>query len=294
MDIVNIYGHLSNKSPIIIGVGNYNSIHGLLTYSTNSLQMISLPEIVTPNVLELILTYETPSNSLDDDKIYFTLAVKNTDKYININIEFDGTNNIAYAELSSKKAFFWIDYSSIDRNPRSQLLAGALYSFKTTLGEQNYIVTWKIKDFPNGELVIFLPTTWYESINNFCQINHGIITLVENLNQITFKGYTTPRWCQEASNIIHCGTDMVCGNCMGPCDNSQHICYINPSPQETRFICGPKELEPKMTVSSTVSVAEPSQTQTQTSTNTTVTWGAIFFVFVIVIIIAWAIFSKST
>jgi LPXTG-motif cell wall-anchored protein len=321
MDIVDIYGHISDKSELILGVGNYNNVHGLLTYFPNEdlLQMRSLPEIVTPSVVHVILTYEKPSSINNTDKVYFSLTVKNDqylateknsaplikkkDKYINIKIELDGDRKVASACISSEKAYFWIDYSSVDKTPRSQLLAGALYSLQTTFGEQDYIVSWKIQGFSNGDLVIFLPTTWYEKSPDgpFCQSKSGVITLVESLNQLGFKGYTTQQWCEDIPNVVNCVEGTECGQCLGQCQNLNHICYPNINGHnvqlavgqlsdvpDKQFICGPPNLEPKLNQSSMVSFSESSPPPT---TGNAATWIAIIIIVIIVALLAWG-FSR--
>lgn len=302
MDIVDIYGHIPDKSELIIGVGNYNNIHGLLTYfpSEDLLQMKTLPEVITPSVVQLILTYEKPSNIDKSNRIYFSLAVKDApSRYINIKIDIDDDDKVACACISSEKAFFWIDYSNIDRTPRSQLLAGSLYSLQTTFGEQEYIVSWKVKGFSNGDLIIFLPTKWYEtsSQDNFCQYKEGIITLVESLNQLGFKGYTSQQWCEDVPHVTHCSTEMQCGDCMGQCRDVNHICYpnpeynsVNPHPNINKFICGDHKHEPKMDQSSIVSFSDTTPIQT---TGTTATWVAIITIFVIVALLVWGLTRKN-
>jgi hypothetical protein len=302
MDIVDIYGHIPDKSELIVGVGNYNNIHGLLTYfpMEDLLQMKPLPEIITPSVVQVILTYERPSNIANLNKVYFSLTVKDdVSKYINIKIDRDGNDKVASATISSEKAFFWIDYSNIDRIPRSQLLAGSLYSLRTTFGEQDYIVSWKVQGFSNGDLVIFLPTKWYEktSTDSFCQHKEGIITLVESLNQIGFKGYTTQQWCEEVSHVTHCPTETHCGECLGYCHDSNHICYPNPEynidtnhPNIPMFKCGDRFHEPRLDQSSMVSFSDSTPTQ---NTGTVATWIAVAIIFVLVILLVWGISRKD-
>lgn len=315
--IVNIYGHIPNKSEIVIGVGNYNNVHGLLAYFPieNLLQIRPLPEIIIPSVIELILTYENPSSvNNNDNRVYFSLAIKNNyhlkskqnntnqDKfnqtYINVNIEQEGDKKIACACISTEKAYFWIDYSSIDKKPRSKLLAGALYSLQTTFGEQNYVVSWKIQGFSNGDLIIFLPTKWYEpnhnisnntTQENFCQSESGVITLTERLNQIKFKGYTTQQWCEDVSFVTHCIDDEQCGKCLGPCRDPNQICYANFNSTGDKFICGVPNKEPKLNQSLLVSFTEsPVQTM-----GTFATWLAIIAIVIIVIVLTWGLSKKN-
>lgn len=286
-NIVDIYGHIADKSEIILAVGNYNSIHGLLTHISreNLLQFRSLSEVVTPSVIQLILTYEKPLNE-SSNKLHFSLAVKNYDnstpnKYINVYIE----NQIACATISSEKAFFTIDYSSIDKTPRSNLLAGSLYCLRTTILNKEYIVSWRIHGFSNGDLIIFLPTTWYEKNNSVCQQKNGLINLIESLNQLQFKGYTTEQWCETKSDVINCQDGNLCGECLGQCKNLNHICFPNSNsnaPLSENFICGIPTKEPDMIQYSMVSFAE---TNTQQTTGTTATWIAVVIMFLLIIIL---------
>jgi hypothetical protein len=343
MNVVDIYGHIANKSELILGVGNYNNIHGLLTYfpSEDLLQMRSLPETITPSVIQLVLTYETPSIAEDNNRVYFSLAVKDTDKYINIRVEPNEDHKVACTCISPKKAFFWIDYSSIDKFPRSQILAGALYSLQTTFGEQNYVVSWKIQGFSNGDLVIFLPTTWYEPVNTkqyhhdvenssypttrynkvgsnyemqqswihsgffestadslnpqqiltenksskVCELKIGATTLVENLHRLGFKGYTTQKWCEDFSHVIHCTDNKQCGECLGHCDNPDHICYPDVNSSGKHFICGSSNNEQQSTQFHMVSFAE-----TGTGTlGTTAVWITVIVIVIIVSLLSWGL-----
>ena len=292
LGVVDIYGHIPDKTEILIGVGNYNNVHGLLTYFPveDLLQMRTLSEVITPSVLQLVLTYERPSHVNKTNRVYFSLAVKGFDanqKYINVKIELDNDKKVACACLAPDKAFFWIDYSSIDNTPRSQLLAGALYSLQTTFGEQDYVVSWKIQGFSNGDLVIFLPTTWYEQEGDFCQVKNGATILIESLHQLGFKGYTTQRWSEDVTQVIHCTDDRQCGECLGPCPDPKHICYPNLTSGNLgkKFICGSPTYEPKLNESVFVSFNE-SQNAPQ---GTTATWIAAVSIVIIVALLAWGL-----
>lgn len=292
-NIVNIYGHIVDKSEVILSVGNYNNIHGLLTWlpKENFLEFFGLSEIITPSVIQLILTYEKPLNVISN-KTYFSLAVKNTNgdppnKYLNVNIEKEGDTQIACATISSEKAFFTIDYSSIDKIPRSHILAGALYCLRTTILDKEYIVSWKINGFSNGDLIIFLPTTWYENINSnntFCQSKNSLINLIENLNQIQFKGYTTQQWCETNPDVINCKDGILCGSCLGNCKDPNHICFPNSNPNSTdnKFICDIPDKEVNMIQSTMVSFVDNNAPQT---TGNAATWIAIVIIFLFIIIL---------
>lgn len=289
MEIVDIYGHLVDGSELVLAVGNYNSIHGLACYfpKEDLLQIRPVHEIITPSVLQLILKYEKPSNITSGEKIYFSLSLKeNKEKYINVKIEKEKS---ACAVVSNEKAIFSLDYSSVDKNPRPLLLAGALYSLETVFGEQRYIVSWKIEGFSNGNLAIFLPTTWYEpqAESSFCEMKRGIIDLIENLNQLQFKGYSTQQWCEVAAQVTYCQDNNLCGDCFGQCPNPRHICY--PDPASSKFVCGSMEVEPDMTQSTTVSFAETSKPQ---SNNNLATGIAVIVVFLLVILLFWGLYYR--
>jgi len=293
MDVVNIYGHLYDKSEIVIGVGNYNNIHGLACYypEEDLLQIRSMAEIMVPSVIQLILHYEGNPPKSYNDKSYFYLEVKTDDytsapKYINVNIDVDGDEKVACAVISDQKCLFTIDYSVVDKIPRSKILAGTLYSLQTILGEQKYIVSWKINGFSNGDLVVFLPTMWYENIDGTCQFKSGINSLVNSLNQLKFKGYTTEKWCETAPFIINCYDNNLCGNCLGQCSNDNYICW----PENNGFICGSHDNEPDMLHTTLVSFVNDSQTPS--TLGTTATWIAIIIIFIIVGILAWGLTHK--
>lgn len=302
-DIVNIYGDVKSGSSVIICAGNFNNISGVLAYYSGEdlLQIRSMPEIIAPAVLELILNYERPITA-KPGKLYFSLQVKSSDneishRFINVNIEVEGNQRVAVACISTEKAIFSIDYSAIDRTDRGYLMAGSLYSIEYTFGEQTYIVSWKIHGFGNGDLIIFLPTTWYEQqkyangeqsiLTNICKQNSGINLLIERLNQVQFKGFTTQKWCETRSGVAHCQDNNLCGDCLGQCLDPSHICY--PDLNNTNFICGPKQDAPDMTENNMVSF---STTEPPSTTGTGATWAAIIIIFIIVLLLAWGLNTR--
>jgi hypothetical protein len=315
-DIVDIYGDLVDGSSVIISAGNFNNISGILAYYSGDdlLQIRPLPEIIAPAVPELILTYERPITARSD-KIYFSLQVNDFSKsprYINVNIEAQGNQKIAVACISTEKAIFNIDYSSIDQpnsSGRNYLMAGSLYSLEYTLGEQTYVVSWKIHGFSNGDLIIFLPTTWFEPQNpstqsvsnqnyNICEKYSGVDLLLERLNQLQFKGFTTQKWCETVPNVSHCQDNNLCGDCMGQCLDPSHICYpdlngknlngknLNNSPP---FVCGPKHLAPNMMETNMVSFSTSDPPPT---TGTGATWVAVILIFIIILLLAWGLNTR--
>ena len=78
-------------------------------------------------------------------------------------------------------------------------------------------------------------------IGTFCHNKTGLITLVESLNQLKFKGFTTQQWCEEAPHVINCAESKFCGECMGQCPNPNDICYLSNinvgSTGQNKFIC---------------------------------------------------------
>ena len=302
MEAVDIYGHIRDNSTVLIGVGNYNNIHGLACYypSDDILQIRSMPDIMTPSVIEVIVRYERPTASMSSSKsaktskggkVYFFLEVKNnyageTSRYINVDIDVEDGKKVATAMVSTEKAYFTIDYSSVDKTPRDKLLAGALYSLQTTFGEQDYVVSWKINGFSNGDLIIFLPTTWYENVGGSCETRMGAGALVDSLNQLKFKGYTTQQWCESGSHVVNCHDNNMCGECFGPCQNPDDICW----PNGDRFICGPHRDEPNMIEADMVSFAQVSSTPQ--TTGTFAAWAAVIAIFLIVAVLAWGLSHK--
>ena len=303
--VVNVYGNIPDKSELLIAVGNYNNIHGLLTYFPHEHypQFRSFPDVITPSVIEVILTYENPQNITDSSKVYFTLAIKDNTLINNIdptqpilsidppnsyiNVEVDNELS-ARAIISSEKRYFWIDYSIIDKIPRSQLLSGSLYSLKTTVDNHDYIVSWKIKEFSDGDLIIFLPTTWYESESNgICEKYTGSISIVEKLQLLNFRGYSTKSWCEHLSDMTHCSIEEHCGECLGQCSDPNTICHPNINSSPT-FICGSPLQEPNLNNCSNVTFAPIPQ-----STGTNATWLAVISILIIVILLTWGLSRKS-
>jgi hypothetical protein len=264
MDISNnIYGNIKNNQEIIISIGNYNNIFGLLSNMDGSLKVNNLTEINeiadTRKIIRFILIYENLkthdkklnnpldysinpkdllNNHLKDysinpkDLLKFSLKINDDggdDKYLNIKIN---NKNKAIATISSKKAIFWVDYSTIDNvnSARTNLLAGSLYLLATYNNNIKYNIQWPINNDLNSELVIFLPTQWYEKNINNCQLNNGgYIQLIDKLKQLSFKGYNTKKWCEEVDYIYNCDINTKCGDCMGMCDTNK-ICqpdFIN-------------------------------------------------------------------
>lgn len=256
-NVVDIYGNILDKSELIIAVGNYNNIHGLLTFNNNLLEMRTLFEIESQSVIKVIYQEATSK--------YFSLYSSQHNKYLNVDID----DEVATAILSNEKALFWIDYSIIDQTPRDELLAGVLYSLKTRVDDKEYIVSWKIKDFSNGDLIIFLPTTWYERVDNVCILKRGSDQLIQKLNQLHFKGYTNEGWCQNIPTVTNCNDDKTCGECLGKCSNHQEICSL----YNNNLIC-------------------QSISNNKTRSNNLVIWIALITIVIIVALLAWGIMNK--
>jgi hypothetical protein len=256
----NIYGPLDNQSNIVLGIGNYNNVHGLLTSEDDILSMKLLSEITTPNVIELNLEY---SDNL------FSLSVKDTNKYVGVIIE-DYNAKIAHTCISDTKTYFSVNYSSIDKTPRTNLFSGVLYSLQTTINNISYTVSWKINNLPNGDLILFLPLSWYDDT---CTIKDGLITLVESLKQLNYKGYTNEHWCHNVKNIIHCDDEQKCGICLGHCDNTSEICDLN---DDNTFVC----------VASNITVNDQTNND-QNNNQANYTWLAVILVLLIILLLWW-------
>jgi len=226
-EIVNIYGHIADESIIVIGAGYYNTVKGLLSVinDDDDIQINIVDKLKSEKIIEIVLKYEQNEN--------FSLKIKDKDEYIGIKLE----NNKAIACKNNVKTLFTIDYSIIDKKSREKILSGVLYSLKTKIKGKNYNVEWKIENLPNGELIMFLPLNWYE--NETCEKTSDINNLIERLNRLYFKGYTSLKWCKNMSKVLNCENSIICGNCMGKCPNFGDICYS--SGKEGVFICGKKE-----------------------------------------------------
>lgn len=302
MDTVNLYGDIRSDSSVIIGAGNFNNISGVLVDDADRLQIRSMAEVLAPTVVEFILHYEQPITA-QPNKLYFSLRVKptrplfqtleklptsNSVRYLNAKIEAEGDRQIAVTCLSSDKAIFSVDYSAIDRTNRDHLLAGSLYSLEYTFGEQTYVISWKMHDSINGDLIIFLPTTWYERQLEICSQQSGVNLLVERLNQVQFKGFTTQKWCETMPGVTHCQDNSLCGDCLGQCADPSQICY--PNLDTGNFICGSKQVAPDMTENNLVSFSDVDPPPTTTGTGAT--WVAVVIIFLIVLLLAWGLNTR--
>ena len=261
----NIYGNIKNNQEIIISIGNYNNIFGLVSNINGSIKVNNLNEIneITDKrkIIRFMLIYENlktnteilnngvkphysinpkdllnnrvkPYSVFPPEMLKFSLKINDDggdDKYLNIKIN---NKNKAIATISSKKEIFWMDYSTIDNvnSDRTNLLAGSLYLLSTYNNNIKYNIQWPINNDLNSELVIFLPTQWYEKNSNNCQLNNGgYIQLIDKLKQLSFKGFNTKKWCKEVDYIYNCDINTKCGDCMGMCDTNK-ICqpdFIN-------------------------------------------------------------------
>jgi len=259
-DVVNIYGQIDNLSEVVLGIGNYNNVFGLLTLEEDNLSMKLLSELLIPNIVELILEYSSEH--------LFTLAIKNTDKYIGVKSETSLNHvngKVLYTCISDTKTYFSINYSSIDRVSRSNIFSGALYSLFTIVDGIKSYVSWKFNGLPYSDLILFLPLSWYG--HDTCENKTGLITLVENLNQLRFKGYTNEQWCKNIKHVIHCNDEQRCGNCLGYCDDDLHICKLD---DNNNFIC-------ESTIINT------------TNDQTNYTWLAVLLTIIIILFLWWAL-----
>jgi hypothetical protein len=272
MDMTNnIYGNIRDNQELIISIGNYNNIFSIVSNNNNSIQINNLNNIndnIMSKISRFIIKYETQNDkqfkellgiskgNAKNKKLKFTLKLQDNDilytinntknkkeRYLNIKAINKDT---AIAVISEEPRIFWIEYSTIDNSYRSNLLAGSLYLLATNYNNKKYNVQWKINTDLNGELIIFLPTTWYEKIDDYCKLNTGgYIQLIENLKRLSFKGYTTDKWCEEVSHIYNCDIYNKCGDCMGACDNSK-ICLPNLENNNAKFLCDDYTNEDKL------------------------------------------------
>lgn len=283
MSIVNIYGPIDDESGVIIAAGNYNSVHAVLTYHANEdlLQITQIKDVIPPSVMELMIKYEYPEFiEKDPKKIYFTLRIKDSEKYIGVIIDANDSEKIARTHIGTEKVYFSVDYSHIDNISRDKLLAGSFYALETIYGEQKYTVSWKIEGYANGDLIMFLPTTWYEKDENgFCSMHNRVNNLIENLNQLYFKGYTTLSWCEDASHAVNCTDNNFCGECMGRCRNPDQLCY----PHKNKFLCSASE--PLDFHSSAITMAQSS------SSYNAITW---LIIIAVVIVICGLVYGLTT
>jgi hypothetical protein len=278
MDIVNVYGYLADKSEVVVAVGNHNNVHGIACYQPldQVLQIKPLPDVAAPSVVEFLIHHENPTGRADKNLLYFSLALKephDDKRWLHIHINKAG---VAEAVLSSDKSIFTLSYSAVDKNDRSRILAGSLYSITTIFGEKPYTVSWKVQNFTNGELIMFLPTTWYGA--DTCEPSTGLHALLQTLQSDQFRGFVTQEWCHNVPTVTNCNEGVTCGTCMGQCPNPNHLCY--PNPEDSNFVCRVPGHEPNLSPGALVTVAS------DTSSTTGITWFAVASVFVIIIILA--------
>lgn len=265
MDIINIYGPIADESDIIIGSGDRNSVHSLLTYfaKQDNLQIRPIEDIALPSIIALNITY---------CKDGFYLRIKNTHHYINVDIQ----SGKAIACISNNRCKFETEYSIIDKVPRTNIMAGSLMSLRCKIEGKMYPVHWKVQHFAPANMIMILPLNWYD-LDNTCTETAGLTELLKRLKSKTFKGYTNLQWCSQFSYSINCKEGELCGNCLGPCRDPKHIC----SPDGTDFVC----VDPKTDFQ--VNYGDPPPT-----TGTTAAWIAVIFVIVISIILYFLMFNS--
>ena len=224
MNVNNVYGHIKNNTDVFIAFGNHNEIHGLLTYNAHDgLVLKSLDSLNINEIVAVKLRYKSSNN-----KRYFSLKTKNLGMYINVNEYYE-------AIVNDQKIYFSIEYSVIDNFDREYLLSGSLYTIKYN----NKPVLWKVENFSDADLIMFIPCTWYEQVDEIlCEPIQSREKLLEQLKNNNFKGYSTRTWCEKASHVTNCTRGEYCGKCMGKCKNTNHICY----PHKDHFKCGPEDV----------------------------------------------------
>lgn len=205
MSIVDIYGDLQNDSEIIIGAGNFNQIHGLLT---DKLIIDKLDSINIKSIPKFILSYKILNR-----KLYFSLYNRATSMYLYI-------NNNKYPILSATPQYMDIEFSCISHR-NTEIFAGTLYSVKFN----NKIISWPVANFSSTELIMFLPTTWYENIDGTVQKLDSFHLLLQKIKLNYFKGYTNKYWCESVPNVEYCRYKDSCSNCFGSCPQKQYCSY---------------------------------------------------------------------
>lgn len=254
MNTLNIYGDIPDESDVIIGIGNRNSVHSLLTYFAkhDNLQIRPIGDIATPSILIATLLYH---------KDGFYLKVKGTSQYINFKIE----SGKAVASLSNNKCLLHCDYSIIDKNPHSRILAGSLMSLCNSQED----IYWKVQGFTPNRMIMFLPLNWYEVTDGICTQYTGLPALMDNLRNKNFTGFTDSKWCQNFPHVNNCQEGELCGNCLGPCRDSSQVCV----PSGIHFVC---------TNPNNLPITFPAPPPT---TGTSATWIAIISIFLLSVIL---------
>ena len=271
MEVSNIYGPIITDTEVVLGIGNYNNIHGLLTHNpmNNILQMKSVDDIIS--IIELVIVYEGNGQ--------LSLAVKGTtDSFIGV---CNPNNGTVTACISKEKTYFTLEFSVVDKFLRNKILSGALYSLRVTIDSKEYTVTWKIDGFANGDLIIFLPMTWYErSVGGVCNKWSDTAILLDKLKQSKFRGYTNSTWCEQLPTLTHCTEDHICGKCLGNCEQNNHICY---PVANGNFVCKPVDNTLDIVASETNNKTEATP---ETNNN-----GPILFITVLLIIMLLLVLS---
>jgi Pyruvate/2-oxoacid:ferredoxin oxidoreductase delta subunit len=246
-----------------------------------------LIEASAPPILEFTIG-AAPASGGQKKRYSFEQVGSDPPQYLSVTIITENGLKQAVVELSDHKTYFQINYSSIDRDPRGQILAGTLYGLETVFGDQSYEVMWPIEGLPPSNLVTFLPTSWYELKDDMCVPASEITSLVRGLAQPQFKGFTTNQWCQHLPYITNCEGDNICGDCMGYCPDPNHICYQDLT--QNQFKCGHAAHEPDI-VTAAVTLAEPPTPPMTTGDLATVI--AVLIVLLIIGLLAWGLSTNS-
>lgn len=221
----NIYGHLEDRSDIVIAMGDYNSVQGLARNDSNAAENIIIDTLAKVNI-ENILVLQLQYHDVDNRTPMFCLKVPDRGLYLAV-------DNRGLATLSSKKTWLTVDYSTVDRKPRPTLLAGALYSLM--IMETRRVIKWNIANHEqHGDLIICLPTRWYEKHHDVCVKQSGIDKLISAVNRPTFKGWTTRSWCEQAAGVRYCTPNERCGSCLGFTEHADRVCYPKFTPTTQR------------------------------------------------------------
>lgn len=258
--MASIYGPLSSDASLVIGTGHHNSVHGLLCHEPDESLMVRPLARVSPSAV-VELRWEPITKNTFVLHIYDSHSKHG---YLGVRVESDGNRNYAIAALVPEPTVFSLHYSTVDARPHYRMMSGTLSSLTTRVGESDYTVHWRIEGFEPGDLILLLPTEWFDS---HCVVQSGLHDLITSLKQINYRGYTQSSWCQAVPQIRNC-ENTGCGECLGPCTNPQQICVVNEHAVKYPFTC---------------IVPEGEEVD---DSNNAITWLAVIIVFLVVIILA--------
>jgi len=253
-----IYGNITDKSEVILANGNYNTIYGILS---RDLEIVFKD---TESALFLTLHYDK------NNEFYFTTKDK---KFLGVKLINYNDKNIVIPEIVLVKCLFSVDTSLNDNVARKNIMAGSLFSMKTTIGDINYIVQWKIKNGDYTNLIKILPKIYYKG--DKCVKSNNLLTDLKDNN---FKGYSSQNLCYNKSDIVYCETGQTCGLCLGKCINENYICFLD---KDFSYTCGNPEDE-----------IVNSNSNSNSTNNNAITWVTIISIFVILLLLTFGLSYK--